>query len=177
MWTSHPGKWLLWGPFLAGLPFLAGYFITTDPLLADVEQAAREKLASANAPWAKLSMDGRDAAISGDAESDQAIQAAVDAVTGARGVRLVESRARIVVAPPAPVMKAPTVDQVIVEQGKLTASGTWDQAVAKSLAVKVGSQSFAWPSAPQLAVDGRKMDAQDVRTADGWQLSCHGGSL
>ena len=96
--TFRPSKWLLYAP-VSALPLLAAWVINTEPLQQDILDRAAASLKSAGADWAKISLSGRDAEIAGDAKSAGDIEAAIKAVAGTYGVRLVESGARVV-APP-----------------------------------------------------------------------------
>src|SRR5262245_24173776 len=99
----RPGKWLYWTP-LAALPFLAAWWLNSGNLERDLEATTAAALSSAGAEWAKLGLDGRDVILTGEAESEEAVAAAVRAVVGTRGVRRVDSgQVKIVV----PVVLAP----------------------------------------------------------------------
>ena len=104
MWTWQPGKWLLWAPIMAGLPYLAAAWLNTGSLNAGIADDVVAHLAAAGAGWAKPDFDARDVRLGGDAPSDEAIDAAVAAVRNTYGVRVVTEAARVVaLLPPAAV--------------------------------------------------------------------------
>lgn len=96
----NPGRWLKFAPVVL-LPFLAAYAITSGPFLRDLEQRSQAALEGAGASWAKLTMDGRDARLAGDAPSSEAIAAGLAAVAAVPGIRTVRSSARVVPQPAA----------------------------------------------------------------------------
>lgn len=94
----RPLTWLKFAP-VALLPLLAAYVISSGKVLNDLEQRASQVLAESGAGWAKLSMDGRDATVKGDSPSQEAVDAAVAAVSGVTGVRKAINGARVVPQP------------------------------------------------------------------------------
>jgi hypothetical protein len=103
MWTWQPGKWLLWAPIMAGLPYLAAVWLTTPALNQGIRDEVTAHLAAAGAGWAKPTFDGRDVKLGGDAPNDAAIDSAVAAITGTYGVRAFTDATRVVAPLPAPV--------------------------------------------------------------------------
>ena len=96
----RPSKWLLYSPVVL-LPFVAAFSLSAPSTLEDISGRATLSLAAVGADWAKVSFDGRDATLSGDAPGAAALDAAVKAVSGTRGVRVVSNTARVV-EPPSP---------------------------------------------------------------------------
>ena len=94
----RPLIWLKLAP-VALLPLFAAYAISASKTLHDLEQRASEALVRSQADWATLKMDGRDAIVRGDSPSQQAIDAAVVAVSRVAGIRKVESAARLLPPP------------------------------------------------------------------------------
>ena len=67
---------------LPALPLLAAYWLNSNGLERKLFEAAGENLSTIKADWAKLSFDGRDARLEGDAPGRKAIDEAVKAVAG-----------------------------------------------------------------------------------------------
>ncbi|MDE2384277.1 MAG: OmpA family protein [Alphaproteobacteria bacterium] len=137
MYKWQPGKWLQFAIVGAGLPWLAGSWLSTDSLVSDISTRA----AAAAGNWAKVQMDGRDATLSGTAESDDAAKAAIAAVQSLYGVRLVNTDG-VKVAPPAP-LASPTVDSVSTDGPTPEFKGTWPEGKAKTLDVTVNDKTFS----------------------------------
>lgn len=152
MWKSQPGKWFLWAPLTVGPTFLASLLITSSPLLQQIDADAQANLAKVGAGWARLELDGRDSRLFGDASDEAQSTAALSAVAGTPGIRLVDSRIRVVPPPPPapPAIAPPTIGAVQVQDGFLTALGTWDQNQANQLTVKVGDKAYTLPGSPEL---------------------------
>jgi len=91
----RPAKWLLYCP-VALLPFIAAAALNSNRVTEDLAGRATRSLDQAGATWAKLTLDGRDATIAGDAPDEAAIEAAVRAVAATPGVRRAVSLARVV---------------------------------------------------------------------------------
>ena len=81
-----PQRWLAHLP-LAVLPFLAAAAIDAPRLQAGLAQRAEAALAAAGQDWARVTADGRDIEIRGEAPDAGALQRAQAAVTGIFGVR------------------------------------------------------------------------------------------
>ena len=102
MWTWQPGKWLLWAPIMAGLPYIAAAWLNTEPLNRQISGEVTARLAAIGADWAKPAFDGRDVKLGGDAPDEAAIDRAKAAITGTPGVRALTDATRVVAALPAP---------------------------------------------------------------------------
>ena len=110
MKTCRPLKWLPWALVGVGLPLLAATYLTTEKLKNDVSSGALAALqATDSTQWAVLDFAGRDATLSGTATSQEAVDAAIAAVSKAYGVRTVNSIAQVVVPPK---LLAPTVESL-----------------------------------------------------------------
>src|SRR5689334_9821272 len=97
----NPRKWLLWAIPMAGLPLLGAVWQNGKGLEVRLSEAASGSLSTAKADWAKISFDGRDARLEGDAPSRMALEEAVKAVSDVQGVRRVDTaQAKVVLAPP-----------------------------------------------------------------------------
>jgi outer membrane protein OmpA-like peptidoglycan-associated protein len=143
----NPRKWLLWAP-LAALPLLAAYWLNSDRLERRLTQASGANLATIKADWAKLSFDGRDALLEGNAPGRKAIDDAVKAVAGTAGVRRVDATpAKVVLAPP-------TITSVVTNNNRPEIEGTWPESFAKTLSVILPDRSFVLGKDPELKSDG-----------------------
>lgn len=152
--TFRPSKWLVYSP-VAILPFLAAFALNTGTVIGNLKKDAEAQLAASGADWARLKLDGRDALISGDSPSAEAIDAAVRAVAGTHGIRLVESAARVVEPPPKVEMIAPTVNAVSALAGDLLITGTWHEGVATSLKAMLDGKAWTLGDGPALTSDGK----------------------
>lgn len=85
----NPSRWL-WGLVPIALLGWATYHLKQPRIEADLAVRATEALRKAGQSWAKVSMDGRDATITGLAETDGAPKAAFDIVRGVWGIRTVQ---------------------------------------------------------------------------------------
>lgn len=92
--SLRPSKWALYTP-IAVLPFLAALFLQGKAVHDGIADRAISALAGAGITWAKVDVDGRDAILSGDSPDEAQRAAAVAAVGGAEGVRLVIDRTRL----------------------------------------------------------------------------------
>src|SRR5882672_3422668 len=97
----RPSKWVLYAP-VAALPLLAALFINGRTVHQDLVDRAASALMKGGDGWASLTVEGRDATISGEAPSAEAVDQAVKIVAGIHGIRLVESATRVVPPPPPP---------------------------------------------------------------------------
>ena len=96
--NMRPSKWLLYSPVVV-LPFVAAISLSTGSTLEDISGRATLSLAAVGADWSKITFDGRDVTLSGDAPSAAALDAALKAIAGTPGVRVVSNNARLVESP------------------------------------------------------------------------------
>ena len=142
--TIRPSKWILYAP-VAILPLLAALFVNGGAVHDDLSRRAGAALKAAGADWASVSVEGRDARVSGDAPSDAAVETGVRAVAGTHGIRRTETATRVVPPPPPPAppeMKPPTVDSLESNSARPVITGTWPSAVAKTLTVRIGPTAY-----------------------------------
>lgn len=85
----NPSRWL-WGLIPIAMLGWATYHLKQPRIEADLAVRATEALRKAGQSWAKVSLDGRDATITGLAETDGAPKAAFDIVRGVWGIRTVQ---------------------------------------------------------------------------------------
>lgn len=143
----NPRKWLYWVP-LAGLPFLAALWLNSTPIERKLTDAAGASLAGIKADWAKLSLDGRDARLEGQAPGLRAIEDAVKVVAGTEGVRRVDaSPAKVVLAPP-------TLAPLTTNNNRPEIKGTWPEIFAKTLKVILPERSYVLGTDPEVKSDG-----------------------
>lgn len=143
----NPRKWLYWLP-LAALPFFAGLWLNSGPIERKLVTAAGTGLGALKADWAKLSFDGRDARLEGDAPGLRAIEEAAKAVAGTEGVRRVDiSATRVVLAPP-------TLAPLVTNNNRPEIKGTWPEVFAKSLRVILPQRTYVFGTDADLKSDG-----------------------
>lgn len=143
----NPHKWLYWLP-LAAVPFLAALWLNSAPIERKLTEAAGASLANLNADWAKLSIDGRDARLEGNAPGLRAIEEAAKAVAGIEGVRRVDvSPAKVVLAPP-------TLAPLVTNNNRPEIKGTWPEIFAKTLKVILPERTYVLGTDADLKSDG-----------------------
>ena len=141
----------------AGLPFLAAGVLQTNSLVQDVSSRA---MAAAGGP--KVEFDGRDAFLSGEVASQEALDAAKKNVEATYGVRLVDvSNLKIVAPPPPPApvtLVAPTVESITTAETQPMIKGTWPEGAAKTLDVTAVGKTYTLGKDPELtSADGNWM--------------------
>ena len=157
MYQWQPSKWFQLMAVGAGLPFLAAGIIQTNGLVNDVSSRA---MTAAAGP--KVTFDGRDAVLTGEVASQEALDAARNNVAATYGVRLVDVANLKIVAPPAPApepvkvapvpLMAPTVMAMNYNNSMPTIMGTYPVDAAK-LMVTVGATTYTLGSSPELTAD------------------------
>ena len=95
------------------------------------------------------SFNGRDATLSGDAPSQQAIDTALEALAGVYGVRTVFSNARVV-APPPVTLIPPRIKPLISKSAMPQITGTWQEGAAKTLAVTLAAKVYKFGTDQEL---------------------------
>jgi outer membrane protein OmpA-like peptidoglycan-associated protein len=115
---------------------------------AKLAEAAGGTLSGVKADWAKVTFHGRDAHIEGDAPGRIAIDEAVEALAGTRGVRRVDaSQARIVLA-------SPTIDSLLTNNNRPEIKGTWPEIYSKTLSVVLPERRYVLGADPEVRSDG-----------------------
>ncbi len=143
----RPRKWL-WGLIPLLVPFAAAWWLGTDSLEQSLRTQVEAKLRLAGLEWATVKMDGRDAVVVGEVESEEAKSKAFDTVAGQHGIRRVTSA--VTVVPPV-VLSAPTVNSIVTNNPALPITGTWQEGVAKALTVSIADQTYSIGSDPELS--------------------------
>jgi OmpA family/Bacterial Ig-like domain len=179
MKKCRPSKWVPWAFVGAGLPLLAAWAISTDGLKSDVANRALSAV-SAEQPWAKIELSGRDATITGESTSAEAVAAVSKAVAETYGVRTVVTAATVVEPPkvvepePAPVVEAAPEPAPVVEVADTVApalpaiaaiaadakwpyaiTGTFDQADTAKLTATVAGREYVLGRGAALTSDGK----------------------
>jgi outer membrane protein OmpA-like peptidoglycan-associated protein len=111
MWKPRPWKWLLWALPMVALPTLAAVWLNTSSLFRDISARSTERLFAIGANWAVPLFDGRDVTLGGDAPNQEAIDKALDALSGVYGIRTVNNGARVV-APVPVTLLAPQINSL-----------------------------------------------------------------
>lgn len=173
-------KWLFpWAILPLGLGAAALLF-NSDSLEDKLKGAADSQLASGGAQWAAVTMDGRDAMLTGEAPEQAAIARAAELVAGTYGVRRVDASG-VTVAPPVS-LDSPTVNPVSGLSGTPEITGTWPEGKATTLAVGLAGATYElgknaeltsdgsgnWKLVPSIALAAGKYDV-DVKVTDGKQ--------
>jgi outer membrane protein OmpA-like peptidoglycan-associated protein len=129
------------------VPFAAAWWLGTESLEQSLKQQVEAKLRLAGHEWATVAMDGRDAIVRGEAESQEAKDMALETVAGQYGLRRVASAIEIV---PPIVLNAPTVNSIATNDPGLPLTGTWPEGVAKFLTVAIGDRRYELGRHPEL---------------------------
>ena len=133
---------------MAGLPLLAALWLNSKAIEGKLAQAASDSLSTAKADWAKVTVNGRDARIEGDAPGRIAIDEAARAVAGTPGVRRVDAaQAKVVLA-------APTADSLVTNNNRPEIKGTWPEIYAKTLSVILPERSYVLGKDSEVKSDG-----------------------
>ncbi len=135
MYNWRPAQWIKWAP-LTILPFIAGAWLQTDGVVSDV--VARAQAAAGD--WAKVKVEGRDATITGQVESQEVLDAAKKALENTYGIRTVDLSAVKIVAPVP--LAAPTIEPLTSLSGLPEIKGTWPQDLAKTLSVTLNGKTY-----------------------------------
>lgn len=144
----NPRKWLLWAIPMAGLPLLAALWLNSKGIEAKLTETAGASLSTAKADWAKVTFNGRDGLLAGDAPGRIAIDEAVKAVAGTAGVRRVDAaQAKVVLAPP-------TIETLVTNNNRPEVKGTWPEIYAKTLSVILPDRRYALGRDPEVKSDG-----------------------
>lgn len=103
----NPSRWL-WGLIPIAMLSWGTYYRERPHVEAELSERAIEALRAAGQPWAKVSMNGRDATITGRAKKDGEPKAALDAVRSVWGIRTVQLKTDLAGTPlPPPVAIGP----------------------------------------------------------------------
>jgi outer membrane protein OmpA-like peptidoglycan-associated protein len=149
MYQWQPSKWIQFTSVGALLPFLAAAAIQSSAVVKDVTDRANVAAAGP-----KVEIDGRDAKLSGEVPSQEALDAAKKNVEATYGVRTVDvSNVKIVppAPPPAPVtLAAPTVEPITTAEAQPMIMGTWPEGAAKTLEVTAAGKTYALGKDPEL---------------------------
>ena len=149
MWASRPGRWLLWAAPVVTLTGLAAISLNTPALDKDIAARVAAALAASGNGWAKPTYDARDVSLTSDAPSQEAVEAAVEAVNSAYGVRTVYNAARVT---PAPIsLLPPTIDSIATNDPTPEITGSWPEGRATTLAISLAGATFRLGNTPELS--------------------------
>lgn len=104
----NPSRWL-WGLIPVAMLSWGTYYRERPHVEADLTVRATEALRAAGQSWAKVTVSGREAVITGRAKKDGQGKAALDAVRGVWGIRTVQLKTDLAGAGAAPVAVGPKV--------------------------------------------------------------------
>ena len=152
--TDHRGRAgrksrLLWGLLPLALVAAGAWYLSRPALEVDLKEKAEAALKNAGAGWARVSIEGREAIISGAAPSDAARAAAERAVLGVNGIRLVRA-GDLKLSP----LGAPTVNRVLVTKAPVALTGTWKPLPGAVLVVEVAGKRYRLGEAKELKAAG-----------------------
>lgn len=151
-YKCRPSKWV-WGLIPLALPFLGAWFLNSPIMVNKLAQSALESLKTGGFAELNVTMDGRDAVLGGQAQSQDAIDKAVQSVVGQYGVRRVDYSDVKIIAPV--VLDVPTVVPGTGNDSQPVLTGTWPEGSATTLAVKVGDKSYVLGKDAELSSDGK----------------------
>ncbi len=172
MAKCRPSKWLIpWVLLGAGLPWLAATVISGPSLKAGILSRANTALSGNEATaWAKAEGSGRDLLVSGTSPSQEAADAAVNAVAGTYGVRTAMASPQLKIEPPPPPPEpvveapaaptappAPPLAPAAVPAGAkwpFAITGTWPESQGATLKATVGTRSYELGRGAALTSDG-----------------------
>ena len=142
---------LLWGLLPLALLGAGAWYLSRPALEAELKEKAEAALKNAGQSWAKVSIEGRDATLSGAAPSDSARAAAERAVLAVRGIRRVNA-AGAKLSP----LGAPTVHKALATKAPATITGTWTSLPGAVLIIEVAGKRYELGKAKELSVEGGK---------------------
>ena len=142
---------LLWGLLPLVLLGAGAWYLSRPALEANLKEKAEAALKSAGAKWAKVSVEGRDAILSGVAPSESARNAARRTVLHVRGIRRVTA-GDLKISP----LGAPTVDKALATKAPVAISGTWKPLPGATLVIEVAGKRYELGKAPALKAEGGK---------------------
>lgn len=116
----NPSRWL-WGLIPVAMLSWGTFYRERPNVETDLTQRATDALGAAGQSWAKVTVTGRDAVISGRARRDGQPKAALDAVRGVWGIRSVQLKTDLAGASAPPVAVGPQVDPEAVRRAKVEA--------------------------------------------------------
>jgi outer membrane protein OmpA-like peptidoglycan-associated protein len=163
MYRWKPSKWLKWAPVMAGLPALAAYTISSPQLWSEVEGKVKA-LAQEAGGAIEVKVDRRDVTLKGEAPSQDAVDVLMKSVSDTYGVRTVKSELTV---KPKAELKPATAPTVATNKSKTELSGTWQQEVAKSLAVSVAGKTYTLGKDPELTTANGQWTLKPASIADG----------
>jgi OOP family OmpA-OmpF porin len=115
----NPSRWL-WGLIPIAMLSWGTYYRERPHVEADLAVRALEALRAAGQPWAKVSVTGRDAIITGRASKDGEPKAALDTVRAVWGIRTVQLKTDLAGTPPPPLAIGP---HALPAEGEATNAG------------------------------------------------------
>ncbi len=139
---------ILWGLLPLLLVLAGAWFATRERMEETLAHRAANALRDAGMTWAEVTMEGRDALVSGQAPSRtvaEGARALVAAVPGIRLARLGDIDVRLDV---------PTVAAVATREAPVEIKGTWPSAPGLKLEVQVAGRTYRPGESPELTVSG-----------------------
>ncbi len=113
----NPSRWL-WGLIPVAMLSWGTYYRERPNVEADLTVRATEALGAAGQPWAKVTMTGREAVITGRAQKDGDPKAALDIVRGVWGIRTVQLKTDLAGQAAPPERIGPQPDEAAIAAAK-----------------------------------------------------------
>jgi outer membrane protein OmpA-like peptidoglycan-associated protein len=151
MWAGRPGRWLLWAAPVVTLTGLAAVSLNTPALDKDIAARVAAALAASGNGWAKPTFNGRDASLTSDAPSQEAVDAVIEILNNTYGVRTVHSAARVVPASAPVSLLPPTIDSIATNDPTPEITGSWPEGNATTLAISMAGGTFRLGNTPELS--------------------------
>lgn len=148
--TQHRGRAgrkrsLWWGLLPLVLVGVGAWFFSRPALEADLQRQAEAALKAAGQGWARVRVEGRDAALEGKAPSRVALEAAKKAVLKVYGIRRVVLD-KVKLTP----LTAPVVNKVVAAKAPVVITGAWKQTPDATLVVEVDGKRYVLGEAKEL---------------------------
>jgi outer membrane protein OmpA-like peptidoglycan-associated protein len=151
----QPKKWW-WGLLPVAALFALMIGMTAGPVEGDLARRSSEVFAGAGLPWAKASLQGRDAVVTGEAPSPESQKLAITAAERAWGVRQVADSTTVLAD------AKPFAATAVREGNKITLTGHVPGDAARAAIVTAAKAAFANAEVEDKLVFGRGASAAFV---------------
>ena len=146
----NPSRWL-WGLIPVAMLSWGTYYRERPNVEADLTVRATEALGAAGQSWAKVTMTGREAVITGRAQKDGDPKAALDVVRGVWGIRTVQLKTDLAGQPPPPERIGPQPDEAAIAAAK----AKQEEEAAAALKAKEEAEAAARKAEEEAAAKAR----------------------
>lgn len=146
----NPSRWL-WGLIPVAMLSWGTYYRERPNVEADLTVRATEALEAAGQSWAKVTMTGREAVITGRAQKDGDPKAALDIVRGVWGIRTVQLKTDLAGQPAPPERIGPQPDEAAIAAAK----AKQEEDAAAALRAKEDAEAAARKAEEEAAAKAR----------------------